>query len=219
MKNFIFVLLLLASGSAALSSCKDGATIPAPAEEDLPLIFPTFVTGDTVNSYIKLRTAIQSVDSLAILQQARPVVKFLIAPTERNTKLHSVEVYKSYGRATNADFTSFGLNPRVKLGEYTTFPTTVTVNSDELLNGLTLEGVPLIPASTSKKYTNFSENSAILITFEYVLEDGRRIVLTPLSTRGAVTGTFTNAPYALRIFNAKNYATLVKLKLAPKKQP
>ena len=216
MKNFLIGCLLL-SAATGLSSCKDSAKIPAPAQEDLPLLFPRFEIGDKETSFLKYSTTRMSEDELRAAGLTRPTVKFVIEQVaNRDLKIATLEVYKSYGRGANS---VFSYTPRVKLAEYpgSALPITATFKSDQLLAGLTFDAgsnayspiVKLQPDGITPdpqfSNNNFTDTSRILITFEYIMEDGRRIILTPLSRAGVVTGTFTNPPYALRISTGEEY--------------
>lgn len=211
MKKIILGLFLVASATATLSSCKDADKIPAPEKEDLPLIFPRATPGKDsiyiVNARYSLNTLADSAREFPQGGFIRPVIEFTINPTDRDINIRTVEVYKSYGR--DAGGGTYTYTPRVKLVDVYEFPKTLSYNSDELLRDLTFRGetqfFPVLPLlsdgsiNPGQTYNNFTGTSAILITFEYILEDGRRITLTPLDRNGVVTGTFTNPPYALRI--------------------
>ena len=203
MKKFFLGLLLLTSAAGTLSSCKDDDKIPAPDREDLPLIIPRFHDKDTVTSFINREAAAAPRNT----NTPRPVVEFEINPSNAD-QLQTVEVYKTYGSSPNATFTLFTLSPRVLAEKYDTFPAKFSQNSEQILTGLTRGGVALIPNGDADRYNNFTVNSAVIFTFEYILKDGRRIVLTPLDRNGAITGTFANAPYALQVFAATSFGTL-----------
>lgn len=220
MKKIILGLFLLASATATLSSCKDTDKIPAPEYEELPLIFPQ-VSSDTSKAFIKNDVAILSTNSFADSvtkygsSYTRPVFEFTIAPTDRSLKIRTVEVYKSHG--VSAGGGNYTYTPRVKQGDYSSFPATISLNSDQILDGLTFNNgaagyfllVPRLANGSvdpTQKHTRFiAGSSVVLFTFEYILEDGRRIVLTPLDRNGVVTGTFTNPPYAMRAPTANFY--------------
>ena len=99
-------------------------------------------------------------------------------------------------------------------GSYSSFPATVSVNSQDALTGLkrllTVTGAALPTTSTLLGATNAQPNSIvsgdiIVFTFEYILEDGSRVVLTPLTkvnlsdgtTVQVISGTQINPPYAV----------------------
>ena len=218
MKNSFFGLLLVVAGSAALSACENEDTFPAPLKEDLPLIFPERTPGkDTINLENARYSQNALRDSAAANPQGgfvRPVIEFTINPTQRDIKLRTVEVYKSYAVGNGSG--AYTPTPRVKVREYNTFPAVYTENSDELFTGLTFRNdvgalLPVIflqpdgtenPNSTRVNITN---NSAVVFTFEYILEDGRRIVLTPLTSGGAITGTFISPPYSVLFVTSSGY--------------
>ena len=104
---------------------------------------------------------------------------------------------------------SFG--PRVKVTDLTSFPATVTLTSQEALTDLYLTNNPpliTVPATpppipvkaiTPAGGNRIARGNAVVFTFELIVNGGRRVVLTPLTTTGvigAVTGTQTAAPYA-----------------------
>ncbi|MDO7876633.1 hypothetical protein Q5H93_17945 [Hymenobacter sp. ASUV-10] len=218
MKKALIGLLLLASASAAFTSCKDEDKDPQPSVVSVPLFFPTLTTdSDTVLNLQRTRASDNALANLP--NPTRPQIKFTINITDqRDVKIKAVQVYKSYRATSGAS-----LGPRILAGEYPTFPTTVEYNSQEILTGLLSYTPPTPPdtvgtvrpikgATASANNTVFS-GSTILFTFEYVLEDGRHIILTPVNkinarlqgstdpfkTYEVVTGTQTNAPYALPI--------------------
>ena len=211
MKNFLFGLSLTVVG--ALTGCRETSKLPEPAFESLPLLQPEFST-DTAKTYYDYRRARISRNSLTTLGELRPVFEFVINPTNRDVKIRTIEVYKSFGTTVGTVPTfkaptlaplgrSFNFGPRVKVGEYSSFPATVTVRSDDAIADL-----PYIPAGLGGRTqlvapindgaaaVAIAPGTAVVFTFEYVLEDGRRIILTPLDSRGAITGTFAAAPYA-----------------------
>lgn len=206
MKNFILGLGLLLSVAATVTGCRETSKLPEPASESLPLIFPT-PSDNPFRRYFDLQRGRRSINLLANYENpTRPIYQFTINPSNRDVKIRTVEVYKSFAIPLNASGTAYSFNPRVKLGDYSTFPTTVTLNSMEALKGLTYldAGVPipiiqLLPDGSpdpTQSYVRVAFGTAVVFTFEYILEDGRRIILTPLDTRGGVTGTFTAKPYA-----------------------
>lgn len=209
MKNLILGLGLLLSASA-LSGCRETSKLPEPASESLPLIIPIKST-DANKRYFDLPRARASENFLQGLDPAtRPTFEFTIDPTNRDVKVRTVEVYKSFAIPLNAAGTAFNFGPRVKLGDYSSFPATISVGSMEALKGLTYldAGLPipiiqLLPDGTpdpTKFILPVTLGRAVVFTFEYILEDGRRIILTPLDTRGGITGTFAAAPYAMYAF-------------------
>jgi len=197
MKNLVFSLVSLASFAGALSGCREQSRIPEPAVESLPLILPEINPAKNVFTFASARAPEAS-------NPTRPVFEFTVNPTQvEGVQLATVEVYKSFARGT--------VGPRVKVKDLTSFPATVTINSQEALTDLYLTNnpppvtVPATPPPTPIKATSPTANNrilngdAIIFTFEYVLSDGRRIVITPLTTTGVtgvVTGIRATAPYA-----------------------
>ncbi|ALW85447.1 hypothetical protein AUC43_10275 [Hymenobacter sedentarius] len=106
------------------------------------------------------------------------------------------------------------IGPRVLQGSYSTFPARVFLNSQEPLSSLqrlffaTGEVLPSLRNLLGATPTSPNEvltGDLIVFTFEYVLEDGSRVILTPLSdvklaggaTAKVISGTQINPPYAL----------------------
>lgn len=210
MKNLILGFGLLLSAAATVSGCRETSKLPEPAIENMPLIFPLKST-DVNKRFFDLQRARANENALQNYDPAtRPTFEFTIDPTNRDVKIRTVEVYKSFATPLNAAGTSFNFGPRVKLGDYSSFPATISVGSMEALKGLTYldAGLPipiiqLLPDGTpdpTKFILPVTLGKAVVFTFEYILEDGRRIILTPLDTRGGITGTFTSAPYAMYAF-------------------
>ena len=221
MKKALLGLLLLASAPAIFSSCKDSEKDPAPSVVSVPLFFPKLTAdSDTLLNYTRTRASENAIVNLA--NPTRPVIKFTINITDqRDVKIKTVQVYKSFRTGSLS-----ALGPRTLAGEYSTFPATVEFNSQEILTGLFSYAAPTPPdtvgvvrpvkGATAAAANNVFPGSTVLFTFEYVLEDGRHIILTPLNkinarTFGATsasdpfkmyeiaTGTQTNAPYALSL--------------------
>ena len=218
MKNLVFGLGLLLSAAATVAGCRETSKLPEPAIENLPLIFPT-VTADTARQYFNWKSSRSNDNGLSNIDppnlKYRPIFEFTIAPTERDVKIRTVEVYKSYAIPLNVLGTAYRFGPRVKYRDFSSFPATITLDSNEALKGLTyLDGsvtrpvVQLLPNGSQDptQFINFIDpGHAVVFTFEYILEDGRRIILTPLDTRGSITGTFTAKPYAMyAVFRAPN---------------
>ena len=211
MKKVFFGLLLL-SVMGSLSACKDSSKIPAPEVTSVPLIFPKF-TSDPSKSYFDTQRASASINGLAVLPNpTRPVLEFTInLPDQRDVKIKAVEVYKSFQKPNQQ------IGPRALAGSYSSFPATVSLNSQDALSGLQrLAVVPgdalpsLSPLLLSTPSAPGARNPIvngdfIIFTFEYVLEDGSRVVLTPLTdvrlngggTAKVISGTQVNPPYAL----------------------
>lgn len=213
MKNIFFGLSLLIVGTGALAGCRETSKLPEPAFESMPLIIPEY-SSDIKKTYYDFRRARASFDYLAD-SLTRPVFEFTINPTNRDIKIRTVEVYKSFGSTVGTPAPppgikspaplgrNFSFGPRVKVGEYSSFPATVTVRSDVAIADLPyypagLGGISQLvaPINNSLFANAIAPGTAVVFTFEYVLEDNRRIILTPLDSRGSVTGTFAAAPYA-----------------------
>ncbi|MCC3152619.1 hypothetical protein Q3A66_06395 [Hymenobacter sp. BT770] len=207
MKKLILGFLLV-STLGSLSSCKESSKIPAPSVTSVPLIFPK-VSADVEKSYFNTTRAAASIANLARLPDpTRPVFEFSFdIQDQRDVKIQAVEVYKSFQRGIN-------IGPRVLQGTYSSFPAKVSINSQEALTGLqrlffaTGEALPSLRNLLGATPTSPNEvltGDLIVFTFEYVLEDGSRVILTPLSdvklTGGAtakvISGTQINPPYAL----------------------
>lgn len=210
MKNLVIGLCLLIAAPAAMSGCRETSKLPEPAIENLPLILPIQST-DTARQYLNLKSSRSNETGLPNIEPPnlpyRPTYEFTIAPTATDVKIRTVEVYKSYAIPLNALATAYKFGPRVKYRDFSSFPVTVTLNSNEALKGLsyidgsgvTIPVVELLPDGTQNpnKFINFVDvKHAVVFTFEYILEDGRRIILTPLDSRGSILGTFALKPYA-----------------------
>lgn len=191
MKRIFFLLATLISTSSLLSSCKDDGKNPMPEVEYAPVIFPRFTQGLATYDLDSLRVAAPYKPGHVV-----PVIEFTFDPgDQRDVKLQAVEVYKTF-RRTNAG--AADNSPRVFVASYSSFPATVRLNSDDaiadvkrLINGIptTLTKNQIIPRGSQPP-------DAFVFTFEYVLEGGRRIVLTPLNAAGVATGAQINAPFA-----------------------
>ncbi|PJJ47922.1 hypothetical protein [Hymenobacter chitinivorans] len=195
MKKIVFGLLLLVSCGGALSSCKEDSKLPAPAFESLPAIFPKATPGKDFFDATAAKAA-------ASTNPTRPIFEFTVdLGKERDIKIRTIEVYKSFGRPASSGLT---LGPRVKVGDYSTFPFTVSLTSTEALRDLKrLSGtapninlLPVVPANPDAFNNIVQANDAVVFTFEIITQDDRRIVLTQLNTYGAPTGTQSLAPYA-----------------------
>ncbi|MCB2378157.1 hypothetical protein LGH70_11220 [Hymenobacter sp. BT635] len=188
MKKIVFGLFLLVASGAGLTSCKEESNMPAPAVESVPAIFPQV---NPAKSFFDLNSSKAATSS----NPTRPVFEFTIdLGKERDLKVERVEVFKSYRRGAV-------VSPRVKAGDYSSFPATVSINSKDALQGLSrLSGttlVPVIPAAGPDAFNNLVlANDAIVFTFDLIVEGGRRIVLAPTNAAGSPTGTQILAPYA-----------------------
>lgn len=207
MKQFAFGLLLFASAIGAFSSCKDSSKIPAPDVTSAPLFFPQ-VSSDRNKNHFDYATARASIAS----NPTRPVYEFTIdLKDQRDVKIKAVEVYKSFKRGNI-------IGPRVLSGSYSSFPTTVSINSQDALRDLprlislpAVGGLPQSYLTPTVSATTTGTNpilpgDIIIFTFEYVLEDNSRIILTPLTSvpllapnpaAQIISGGRINAPYAL----------------------
>ena len=200
MKKIFFSLLSLAAFAGMLGSCREQSRIPEPEVESLPLILPDINPAKNVFTFTPSRAAEST-------NPTRPVFEFTVNPSQvSGIKLEVVEVYKTFVRGG----TTFG--PRVKVKDLTSFPATVSINSQDALTDLYLTNnpppvtVPATPppipikATTSTGNNRIISGDAVVFTFEYVVNGGRRIVLTPLKTVAGVTGVIsgnrTAAPFA-----------------------
>lgn len=188
--------LLLAAGS--LASCRETSRLPEPAYENLPLILPQI---NPQKSFFNSTIARISANSPTAPTLVRPVFEFVVAPSQGYAELQTVEVYKSF--YSNS---SKSLGPRVKAMDLTSFPATVSINSQEAITDLYPAATPAKPIPDPVVNTSVPQGNrllpfdAVVFTFEYVLKDGRRIILTPISKTpgsvGVAIGTQVNAPYA-----------------------
>jgi hypothetical protein len=197
---------MLISGLGSLSACKESSKIPAPDVTSVPLIFPV-ISSDLTKDHFDTQRAGASINNLPNLAiPTRPVFEFSFdVPDQRDIKLKAVEVYKSFQRGNN-------IGPRVLVGSYSSFPATVSLNSQDALTGLQrlfyATGVPLPTLRNLLGATNSAPNEIltgdrIVFTFEYVLQDGSKVILTPLSdvklnngTTKVISGNQINPPYA-----------------------
>lgn len=198
MKNYFASFLLLLSAVTGLSSCRESSKLPEPKNESIPLIIPEITASKSFFPFRRSQLSEQiRIDSLSSRPDyyTRPEFQFVVNPSQGYAELQTVEVYKSFRRGT-----TFG--PRVKIGDITSFPATVTLTSQEALKGL----FPSASAGTLAVLANpailtlnnrIVRNDAIVFTFEYVLKDGRRIILTPVATDNTLLASAQiNAPLA-----------------------
>ncbi|WP_426059595.1 hypothetical protein [Hymenobacter sp. B1770] len=208
MKKLLLSLLVVSATLASLSSCQDSSKIPAPDVTSVPLIFAKASPDPSKNSFdfLRARASINELPSLA--NPTRPVFEFTIdIPDQRDVKIREVEVYKSFLRGTR-------LGPRAFVGAYNTFPATVSLNSQTALTGLqqlvftsnaSLPSLSSLVGATPTARNPIFNGDIIVFTFEYVLQDGSRVILTPLtdvrlddgSVAKVISGTQINPPYAL----------------------
>lgn len=216
MKNYFASLLLLLSAATALSSCRETSKLPEPAYENIPIIFPEINPEKASFDYNAARV---SVNDARRLNVTRPVFEFVINPSKGYTEIQTVIVYKSFSRAGV-------LGPRVKQTEVSEFPATITLDSQQALDGLypssqtyTVDAagqpttVPVRPLVLAVKGANDGapnridpptvQKNAIVFTFEYVMKDGRKITLAQLnpavntaSSGSLLPSSFVNTPLA-----------------------
>jgi hypothetical protein len=190
MKSYITRLLLLFSAAAALPACRETSKLPEPAYENLPLVVPKPST-DTAKAYLNYQRSRVSDNTLqtssSITNRTRPVFEFTFdLNNNRDRKVKTVEVYKTFERVTSRDYPR---GNRVLVGSYSSFPATVTQGSQELLTGL-YRAIPNSPSpyvlalkgKDSATLNGVFKGDAIVFTFEYILEDGTRIILTPVTS-------------------------------------
>lgn len=200
MKKSLIRLLLTVAAISALGACRDESKLPAPKlAGNVPLVIPQ-ISSDTAKNYLNFNRTRASVNTLAGYASpgnSRPVFEFTFnIDNSRDKKVKTVEVYKTFKRiGSTAALTTLG--PRVGVGAYSTFPATVSVSSQDLLTGLQRLVVPTDGTASYllnlKAATNTSSNSVqrddiILFTFEYILEDGSRVILTPITDTKVASG-------------------------------
>ncbi|MBF9220001.1 hypothetical protein [Hymenobacter ruricola] len=197
MKKYFTRLLLLVSAVAALPACRETSRIPEPAYESIPQIIPEINPAKSFFNYSKSKNSIKTTTDSSY---TRPVFEFVVNPSQGYTEIQTVEVYKSF-RRNNI------LGPRIKVTDLSSFPATVTINSQDAIKDLyatspapnNLNPTPILATSATAR-NNMFNGEAVVFTFEYIMKDGRRIILTPLSTTvgfvNAPIGTFVNTPYA-----------------------
>lgn len=201
MKNFALAASLLLASSAALTSCYDRARDPMPEYTSVGLVKATVDPATDTIAYVPARAAVST-------NPVRPKVTFTIdLYSQRDVKVTKVYVYRTLRRGT----TTFSYSPRFLLTEVTTFPTTLTFDSQQLLTDMVrLDAttnpatvVPYIQTAATSPNRIFQTDSFVF-TYEYELENGERVVLTPTTkttigsqTYETITGSQINAPYAL----------------------
>lgn len=211
MKKLLLGLVLVTS-MGTLASCEDSSKIPAPEVTSVPLILAK-ASSDPAKNYFDRQRAAASINGLTQLSNpTRPVFEFSFdIPDQRDVRLKTVEVYKSFKR----DVT---IGPRVLVGAYDSFPATISLNSQDALAGLQrlfLNGPTATLPTPGNLLTSTPANpdtpnpllngDVVVFTFEYVLQDGSRVILTPLSdvklangaTVKVISGNQINPPYAL----------------------
>jgi hypothetical protein len=194
MKKLLLLLAAVVSTSSLLSSCKDESKDPMPDVEYAPVIFPKFTPGKSTFDYATITTR---PPYPAGFEQTE--IEFTFDPgDQRDVKLAAVKVFKTF-RRSNAGSVDYSLPTEV--GTYTSFPATVRINGDDAIANtlrLTSTGkVQLIKNAILPRVAGSSPApDAFVFTFEYILEDGRHIVLTPPNANGVITGAQINAPFA-----------------------
>jgi hypothetical protein len=232
MKKIARAFFLLTSLSLVFVSCKDSDKDPAPSFVSVGLVKTTvdapfdIASGayqynlDRVQrSDDRLPGVIQDSIDGQPLSPTRPVINMTVdLYSQRDAQITKVYVYKT--RRSGANPTTYTYGPRVLFKEVTTFPTTLTFNSQEALADLQRIGTGLINDTTRTTLINIlgataaTNNQvfvgdAVVFTYEYEANTPsgpQRIVLTPTrqvtvytpSKRQAdvVTGSQINSPYA-----------------------
>lgn len=189
MKKFILGLLLLTSSVGSFTSCKRDENVPAPAADTVPLAFPQ-VSSDPTRQFYNITTARATVAS----NTARPIFEFTLTPSgSGNSQLASILVYKSFRRGG-----AFG--PRVLAGEYSDFPATVSINSQEALTGIARAGGNPVLAASPTQTNQLLAQDAIVFTFDYKVTDGTVFTTTPVDATGTISPAATNLanpPYSI----------------------
>lgn len=191
MKKLFLYLTFLAGVTGVLSACKRDQVVPAPEKESFPIIYPE-ISADSTRRFFSTEFARLPEAS----NPTRPVFEFTINPTDQPGKLQTVEVYKSFRRGLL-------LGPRVKVGDYSSFPATVSLNSQEAITDLKTNTLITIKGSSTTARNTMQSGDAVIFSFEYITQDGRRIVLTPLKN-GIIQGPFSIAPFvAVAVFKSR----------------
>jgi hypothetical protein len=188
MKKILYALLLMVS-AFNISGCRDEDKLPYPKTEEYPVIFTTITAG---------QSAYRVADANG---GSNPSATFAIDVKGNTESVDVIEIYRSF-RGFNVPTSGtavVGLGPRVLLRTVTPTSTSVEVNINDIINGLTRANGPLqvdprIPRVPITR-ASLRATEGFLITYELVLKDGRRVVYTPLSG-GVVSGTSSSAPYA-----------------------
>jgi hypothetical protein len=208
MKNYLASLLLLLSTGMTLSSCRETSKLPEPKNESVPLIIPEI---NPQKSFFPFNRSRESVNTNIASGVARPEFEFVVNPSQGYGELQTVEVYKSFRRGQEGSTLAYG--PRVKVTDLTSFPATITLNSQDALRGLfpTATGTTPVLATSDNAINRLVSplvsptgnvadniaNDAIVFTFEYIMKDGRRIILTPVSAANTLLpSSLVNKPLA-----------------------
>lgn len=210
MKQSFNQFLLLLSVVGLISSCRETSRLPAPQlSGTVPLIAPQLSADPDKNHYDYARTRSSKNALASLANPTRPVFEFTFdLDNTRDKKVKAVEVYKSLlTGATSFNGTVFNggaFGTRVLVGTYTSFPVSVSLDSEAAIAGLQRvlpqPQVPAAPAPnvpyllTVKAPTDIQPNllslkrgsDAIVFTFEYILEDNTRVILTPVTKTSVV---------------------------------
>lgn len=188
MKKYVASLLMLFSAAISFSSCRESSKLPEPKYENVPLIIPEINASKSSFDFSRSSVSVNNATANGIV---RPQFEFVVNPSQGYGELQTVEVYKSFRRGT-----AFG--PRVKYADLTSFPATVTLDSQEALRDLRpTPGGVLVRGANDGAINRIIRNDAVVFTFEYVMKDGRRIVLTPVSSDNVLlASSLINAPLA-----------------------
>lgn len=179
MKKIIYAALLVAS-TLGISSCKDDPNLPTPATVDYPIVRSTLTE--------------QSVYSLASVgnNSQNPSVSFTVEVAGPVERVESIEVYRSARVFTTPTGTTLAVQPRVLLRSIPPTTATIDVTINEAIAGLTRPGTPRTPLTRA----SLRAGEGFLFTYELLLKDGQRVVFTPLSSAGVVSGAQANAPFS-----------------------
>lgn len=198
MKKIMFALWLGCT-SVAMTSCKDNEKDPRPASESVPNI--TSLTATSTISQADARNA-----------AINPTVSFTVNVTGPSIdRVEAIEVYKSFrGIVANTQGQNvLSTLPRVLVRTIPPVQTTIDITLNDLVANMQRRGTaagasitaPLSPltrasltaGATGTPLANLRES--FIFTYEILMKDGRRIILTPTSG-GVVSGAQTSAPFA-----------------------
>lgn len=209
MRTVIPALTGLVAAALSCTSCQDADRIPLPATTSVALVQATVDADAATFSLARAKASVKALPLLA--DPTRPIFRFTLDLVQREAHVTKVLVYKTYRRGTNSSAYSYG--PRVLAREVTSFPTTLTFDSQEAITDLTrFSGTALTPirATDDNRPNGIFAGESIIFTYEYEVENNgqrQRVVLTPTSTiavtsPGAqtvevITGSLLNPPYAV----------------------
>lgn len=209
MRNVFPALLGLAATALSTTSCQDADRLPMPALTSVALVQASV---DTNTSTLNLQRAKASNDVLRTLPDpTRPLLRFTLKLTpQRDAPVTKVFIYKTHRRGSEGFYT---YGPRVLAREVSTFPTTLTFDSQEILTdmGRFSSGILLpLKGSSDSQANRIFAGEAIVFTYEYEIErDGQpqRVILTPTSkvnvtnpsvqTVEIIGGAQVNPPYSV----------------------